>query len=158
MLKKIRELPDANVFLQANWSVYAPLPGFVESLSTTVTLLRDIGANPIVLGHTPMCYPSLPEVVAARYAKAGLLPLTVFSDQTQVLTELDNRMAATAQEAGVPFVRILPLLCDPEGCKAFSLINGKATPLVWDSGHLTREGSEMVGRLVYPVVRDLLRD
>ncbi len=158
VLKKLRELPHANVFLHANWSVYGSLPGFVEGLSTTVRLLKDMGANPIVLGHTPLFYPSLPEVLAALHAKAGLLPMTVFSDQTQVLTELDNRMAATAKEAGVPFVRILPLLCDREGCKAFSLINGKATPLVWDSGHLTREGSEMVGRLVYPMVRDLLRD
>ena len=106
---------------------------------------------------TPDWQLSLPEVLAERYSKAGLLPLSVFSDEIQALSEIDNRMAKTVDEAGVPFVRILPLLCDDEGCRAISLTNGKATPLVWDSGHLTREGSEMVGRLVFPMVRDLLR-
>lgn len=155
-LKKIRELPHANVFLSANWSVYAALPGFLESLAATVKLLEEMGANPIVLGQTPLWYPSLPEVLAQRYAKGDLLPSTVFSDQTQVLNGIDNQMETAANEAGAPFIRILPLLCDPEGCKALSLIDGKATPLVWDSGHFTKEGSEMVGRLVYPKVRDLL--
>jgi hypothetical protein len=155
-LQRIRELPNANVFLEAAWIAYARLPGFWQSLSTTLKSLQEMGANPIVLGRTPVWQPSLPEVLAER-SKAGLLPLSVFSKQTQALTEVDDLMAKAVQDAGVPFVRILPLLCDGEGCRAISLINGKATPLVWDAGHLTKEGSEMVGRLVFPVVRDLLR-
>ena len=157
VLTKIRELPRANVFLHANWSVYAALPGFLPSLSTTLKSLKEIGANPIVLGHTPLWYPSLPEVLAERYSKDGLLPLSVVTNQTKPLGDIDDRLAKIAEEEGVPFVRILPLLCDSEGCSAYALTNGKATPLVWDSGHLTMEGSEMVGRLIYPLIKDSLR-
>lgn len=156
-LKKIQALAHPNVLLGANWTVYAGLPGFLESLANTIKTLKEMGANPIVLGQTPVWYPSLPEALARHYEKAGDLPRVLFTNQTQPFTAQDDRMEKTAKEAGAPFVRILPLLCVREGCQALVITNGKATPLVWDSGHFTREGSHVMGRLIAPAVRALLR-
>jgi hypothetical protein len=156
-LKKIQELPGANVFLHAEWAGYVELPGFSQSFSTTLKSLKAMGANPIVLGEPPMWGTSLPKILAERQTESGLLPLTLFSTMLPHLTDIDDRMAKTAEEAGVPFVRLVPLLCDTDGCKVISLVNGKATPVQWDSGHLTKEGSEMLGRLLFPVVKHLLR-
>ena len=157
VLNKLREFPGANVFLDANWAGYAALPGFSQGLSNTLKALKDMGANPIVLGQTPIWSASVPTMLAQHLSADGLLPLTLFSNARPSLTAIDNRLAQTSEEAGVPFVRVLPLLCDSDGCNVISLVNGKATPLQWDTGHFTKEGSEMVGRLLFPVVKGLLR-
>ena len=156
-LKKIQALPHPNVLLGANWTVYSGLPGFLESLANTIKILKDMGANPIVLGQSPVWYPSLPEALAKYYESAGDLPRVLFTNQTQPFTAQDDRMEKTAKAAGASFVRILPLLCDREGCQALVVTNGKATPLVWDSGHFTREGSQLVAGLLFPTIEPLLR-
>jgi peptidoglycan/LPS O-acetylase OafA/YrhL len=65
--------------------------------------------------------------------------------RAMIFWELDQRMAALAAKHAVRYVSFFKLLCSNETCQTYATAE---IPMQFDFGHLTREGSVVVARLV----------
>jgi hypothetical protein len=105
-----------------------------------VQRLRDLGIRVVVLGGIPEFGWDVPQTMTARL-RLGMPPphapslASVWSRNSGVIEFFDS-LAATE---GVDFVRLAPLLCDPE-CKA--LYGGRSVYL--DDDHLSLFGARNV--------------
>lgn len=151
---------NSSVILHARWARYASDPGFFEAVEHTLGKLRSQNptAKILVLGSIPLWRPYLP----IRLVREGLLelpehePKPIFTNRLGQLRQIDQRLEAVARQHGAKFASPLDTLCTDHGCRGFLGIGStKLDPspnsrrlLVWDDGHLTHEGAELVAKLV----------
>lgn len=105
--------------------------------------LAKLGIDHIVLiGPVPQWQPSLPRTIALRHFDKNE---RYFSDSSfdKRLLDIDNRMKIRYRENNqVTYISLLDALCKDNECLA--KVDDNNTPLVWDYGHLSLDGSKYI--------------
>ncbi len=111
---------------------------------------NNLNSKLILVGPVPQWQVSLPSVIAKRHFNTND---RVINDVTLVSEILStNSLLHTAYDnSEIEYISIIDQLCSKKGCLA--KVDDKNTPLVWDYGHLSLEGSEYV---VKNIVKDVV--
>jgi peptidoglycan/LPS O-acetylase OafA/YrhL len=159
-----RRCEKANEFAMAQLRQLRPLVTIVAQAGghTTVDWARiaqralELGSGHVlVVGPFPVWYPGLPRVFAEHHLADR--PEYVSTGIERSLFENDRQLAATL--AGLPdvtYVSLLDRLCRDQACLARVPGEGELDLMALDFGHLTPNGSEYVGRMVFKPFLDRL--
>jgi peptidoglycan/LPS O-acetylase OafA/YrhL len=142
----------SGVVLSANWSFYAQLGIFDDSLGATLSAAKEADVPILLFG------PSLefPAPLAASLVKYELyhLPVGNIFKPTAAALAADDRLRGLAPSyQNIQFISVLKTVCDQEDCP---LKADPETPIVWDSIHLTPEGSKYVIQKMRPALDSFL--
>jgi len=128
--------PDA-IILSANWQ-----GSDTADLQKTIEALRPHTKRIIVFGPIVAYDQPLPRILArSLYAQD---PAVVASHRIPGRDEIDRELADRLRTEDVEYISLFRTLC-PSDCVTW--IN-RNTPLQYDYGHLTREGSVFVASLI----------
>jgi peptidoglycan/LPS O-acetylase OafA/YrhL len=134
--------PDV-VLLSANWisGIYAR--GAPTELPALIARLRNAGVAVVVVGPTAALDGPLPSLFVTWSRLKNLLP-PLSTRVLPVLWEADAKLQAISNASGARYVSPLQAMCPDRACELF--VDG--TPIMWDAGHLTAEGSARVGSII----------
>lgn len=135
--------PIQGVWLAGRWG-----EGDLKALFATAERLKAQGVDVTVIGPLVRYDKTLPRLLALGELR-GDPGLAARHRMTEVL-DLDRRMQAMAARRGVRYVSLNALICDAKACVTRTLAGA---PLQFDGGHLTAEGSALVGALAAPKLR-----
>ena len=144
--KQIRTSLPQRVILHANWSLYENFD-IPSEISLTVSYIKRLSPSTevLVVGSIPHWKPDLPSVLYGQrvYPRSDIY---LMSSDYQQLVRLDHLIEKRALKAGANFYSVLDSICIKGGaCKSYALNkNNELEPLVWDYGHLTPGGSNLV--------------
>jgi peptidoglycan/LPS O-acetylase OafA/YrhL len=134
--------PDV-VLLSANWldGIYARATA--TELPALIARLRDAGVAVVVVGPTPALDGPLPLLFVIWSRLKNLLP-PLSKRVVPQLWDIDARLQAVSSASGARYVSPLQAMCPDRVCQLF--VDG--APIMWDAGHLTAEGSALVGSII----------
>lgn len=95
----------------------------------------------ILVGPVPQWELSLPSIIAKRHFKTDERKFLGNSFVDEVF-EINSALHLKYNGSGIKHISIIDGLCDRNGCIA--KVDDMNTPLVWDYGHLSLEGSKYV--------------
>jgi peptidoglycan/LPS O-acetylase OafA/YrhL len=126
------------VLLSATWK-----DDDIPALARTLDMLVARGIDVVVFGPIVEYDRALPRLLAdeIRYR----LPRLASDARTPGIAERDRRMAALVAEKGARHVSVYDAVCPLGVCTEYAV---GEVPLQFDAGHLTREGSLRIGRLL----------
>lgn len=105
--------------------------------------LRDNGLDSklVIVGPVPQWQPSLPNAIAKRHFSPED---TIINDRSFVsnVFSLDTHLKNKYAQSEIHHISLIDQLCSELGCLA--KVDNRNTPLVWDYGHLSLEGSIFV--------------
>jgi peptidoglycan/LPS O-acetylase OafA/YrhL len=135
-----RQRPDI-VILSANWGQELSIPSVRASLMATIRSIAAAGSKVVVIGPSPQYDHVVPRIIVAAShfgARAGgrLLPFLHAAD--------DRLREQFKDDPNAEYISVLELMCPQDKCP----LSVSGTPVAWDEGHFTAEGSEMAGRLI----------
>ena len=142
ILERVRALRPDVVLLAAAWGEYQ-----FGALPQTLAALKSIGTRVVVFGPAPRWIDPLPRTLYLAYERDRLhrVPSRLASGFDGVIETRDQQLHAMAASLGVPYVSVLAILCNEDGC--LTRLGERADDLVqWDQGHLTTVGSVYVMR------------
>jgi len=117
----------------------------LTNFNEIVAFLREKGVTSqfFLIGPVPQWKPSLPKAIAKRHLENSKIYI---SDTTLVtdFLEMDKELKEKYQGTEVHYISLIESLCKGESCLA--KVDNNNTPLHWDYGHLTLEGSEYVAK------------
>ena len=137
--------PDL-VVLAARWE-----PSDLADLPETIGAYRRLGVPVVILGPVPRYDQQLPRLLVAAEQRAD--PALPQRHQMAVARKADGRLAEIARAQGAPYVSLYGALCPADHCLTTTPADG---PLQYDGGHLTFDGSRLVGALAAPEIRRAL--
>jgi len=151
-LQKIADLKPEWVVLFDNWRPHKLALGdtaFVSSLKATIKQILDASpaSHIAVVGGVPQWYPSLPEVMVRRGVELQNEAFVASSRYSSV-RETDQLLRQLSSQSGVKFISLLDKFCQQGQCLSSVQDSGNTEPLVWDYGHLTKNGSRAAARYV----------
>ena len=119
---------------------------FISHVETRLAALKLLAVKKIiVIGQIPTWTADLPDILARRYVlRATSIPERTFSDIEPESLRMDSRMTRMTFPADTTYLSLRDALCNETGCLT-SIGPDLATDiLVWDYGHLTRNGAIFV--------------
>lgn len=136
-LAKIKELkPDLVILAQKN-------DHDKNDYDHIVSELKRIGVESIIIvGPVPQWYPSLPRAISLRHFDPKEIYIKDSGFDKSVLA-VDSAMRNKVKGVDGVYISIIEALCKNNG-ECLSKVDGSNTPLVWDYGHLSLEGSKFV--------------
>ncbi|CAM4095101.1 acyltransferase family protein [Pseudoalteromonas byunsanensis] len=95
----------------------------------------------VLVGPVPQWQPSLPAVIAKRYFDSSLKSINdhSFVDELFVINE---KLHKKYDSSDIEYISLIDNLCENNYCLA--KVDDNNTPLVWDYGHLSLEGSKYI--------------
>jgi peptidoglycan/LPS O-acetylase OafA/YrhL len=131
--------PGEIVLLAGRWK-----PDDLDGLLATVRWLRTGGLEPVVFGPATEYDAPLPRILAN--ALEARTPEAVAQHEDPSTRTLDREMAAALKQDGTAYVSMYDDLCSlPTLCPAYA---GPGIPLMFDTDHLTEQGSVLFARAV----------
>ncbi len=133
----LRSHQPAVLILSSRWT-WRTLPGLADTLRNP----QIRAAHPILIGPMPEYNAALPRVlvVAERRNDPGLVGRSLTNDPFLIDAETRKIAAST----GTPYVSLIDLLCHGRAC----VTRAGDAPLLFDTNHLTLQGSTMVAGLL----------
>jgi hypothetical protein len=113
----------------------------------------------LIIGPVPQWNIDLPRIIARHYwdASAGEIEDSNFK---RYLIAIDRELAKSVselQDKRIEYVSVLGQLCISDG-RCMAILDQQRTPLVFDYGHLTKEGSVyVVDKVLSPYLEDALK-
>lgn len=102
---------------------------------------NELSTKILIVGPVPQWQPSLPNAIAKRhFEKEKLIIDDITFDKN--LVAIDRDMQEIYSSKSIEYVSIIDKLCSDNGCTV--KVDNNNTPLHFDYGHLTFEGSEFV--------------
>ncbi|EOX4098081.1 acyltransferase [Vibrio alginolyticus] len=95
----------------------------------------------VLIGPVPQWEPSLPKAIAMRHMDAKEKKFEDYSFVTELL-DIDNNLRERYSKSEIFYISLLDELCD--GTECLAKVDNENTPIVWDYGHLTLEGSNYI--------------
>jgi len=143
VIRNIEKLHPDTVILSAYWLMYNGEDKWdlldYSKLQATIRLLREADIQNIVLfGQLPVFKSHQPEI-GEKVFKTNRIDRT-YKNFNSLSFEVNNKIKAVERLNGIPFVSPVDLLCNSDGC-LISTSREVLSPLAWDYGHLTEEGS-----------------
>jgi peptidoglycan/LPS O-acetylase OafA/YrhL len=118
--------------------------GDLPRLARTVAWAKSRGLDIVLFGPMLQYDSSLPRLLASSIKNND--PAIPYNHRVSECARLDAEMAALAQnEWGVRYVSLFKNLCSHETCVEYA---GGGVPLQFDYGHLTKDGSVLLARLL----------
>jgi peptidoglycan/LPS O-acetylase OafA/YrhL len=153
VLEQISQTQPAQVLILRNWSDNLPE---VAALGQTIAAIARVSPKTqvVVLGSLPKWPVGLPELLLETgqpiHEGAGI------ATDLRVLTQVDTRLQAVAQQAGARFVSLIDLLCDGTMCRAVAAMpDGALEPYAFDGAHPGEAGAlYLASRLAPALGRD----
>jgi peptidoglycan/LPS O-acetylase OafA/YrhL len=134
------------VILAGRWS-QDQVPG----IESTLAWLEAKGVRPLLIGSPPTYRLSLPRLLALSYRDGvDLAPRALDAGAF----ELDRSLADLAARHGAGYVSLLREYCDGQACRTQT---PEGSPMAYDDGHFTREGSIMAARKIAQYLPPLKR-
>lgn len=106
---------------------------------------NNVTSKFVLIGPVPQWNPSLPRAIALRHPDKGELEFNDISFDKSLI-DIDKNIRDANTNSDLQVISILEQLCHNNICVA--KVDGNNTPLVWDYGHLTLEGSLFVANKV----------
>ncbi len=128
------------VWLAGRWG-----EGDLKPLFATAVALRAQGVKVTVIGPLIRYDKTLPRLLALGELRND--PALADRHRMTEILALDARMQRMAAERGIRYVSLNALICTEKACITRT---PAGVPLQFDGGHLTGEGSALVGRLAAP--------
>ncbi|WP_413694279.1 SGNH hydrolase domain-containing protein [Psychromonas sp. KJ10-2] len=102
---------------------------------------HNLKSKIILIGPVPQWEPSLPNTIAKRHFEPTK---TIIEDRSFVtsLFTINRQLHERYGNSEIKHISLLDELCNEEGCLA--KVDNNNTPLVFDYGHLSVEGSQYV--------------
>jgi peptidoglycan/LPS O-acetylase OafA/YrhL len=149
ILQKIEELKPKRVILFAAWSTYKDYASEDvrnSGLAATLSKLKKIVDDVVVLGPAPHWSPDLPTQVYSSWRANGRLPDRLLPSPI-AYRKVDETLAAVSAASHVRFISAFDALCNEDGCLTHTP-KSKAELLSWDYGHLTTAGAGFIAALL----------
>jgi peptidoglycan/LPS O-acetylase OafA/YrhL len=143
VLDAIMSVRPGVVLLSANWLDGLYARAVSTELPALIAKLRNAGISVVVAGPTPALDGPLPLLFVTWSRLKNLLPPLSQRVPPQ-LWDIDARLQAASTASGARYVSPLQAMCPHHECRLF--VDG--TPIMWDAGHLTAEGSVLVGSII----------
>jgi hypothetical protein len=117
-----------------------------EQLRATIARLKQIGIPRIVLlGPTPLWKRPLPFMLVNAYRFQHAIPDRIASGVSG--PAVDDRMERFSRNEQIEYLSAWRPFCNEQGC--LTRVGPRATDVViWDSVHLSKSGSEFLGRVI----------
>lgn len=94
----------------------------------------------LIIGPVPQWNIDLPKILVQKYwGKSQRLYINHKAFRFE-LFETDKTMLKLISSPGIQYISLLEVLCE-DGMKCLATVDNQLTPLVWDQGHLTKQGS-----------------
>jgi peptidoglycan/LPS O-acetylase OafA/YrhL len=145
-LQKIAELRPKKIILFAAWLGYRSHGLSDASIAVTLTELKKICEDVVVIGPAPVWAPNLPTQVYNSWNSNRRLPDRLPRD-SKSHRDFDRTLAQLSDKAHVRFVSAFDALCNDEGCLTHTSTS-RSELLTWDYGHLTAEGARFLAPLL----------
>jgi peptidoglycan/LPS O-acetylase OafA/YrhL/putative intracellular protease/amidase len=132
------------VILSGSWNTYlrADAEGLLEALRETIDALRARGSQVIVLGRIPS-QPGFDRECDSKRLRLPFLQCGSGSGvDDQATINLNSQIEEVAIRAGAQYYDFNAALCSDGVCR--TSVNSR--PAYFDAGHLSAEGSQLVGR------------
>ncbi|WP_437615239.1 SGNH hydrolase domain-containing protein [Erwinia sp. V71] len=123
------------VIISARW-----LPQDMALLQTTLTRLKSVASNIVVMGPTIEYSEALPDLLA--YQHDGRTDLVAHSVDQQI-KGMDQRLQRLVSQQQVRYISVYNIVCPQDRCHALAS-NGE--PSAFDYGHFTLSGADDVAR------------
>ncbi|MBD8679672.1 acyltransferase family protein [Sphingomonas sp. CFBP 13720] len=111
------------------------------NVAYTLERLRKLKIPVVLSGPIVEYKASLPRILALAVQRKD--PAIIKQGRQAGIAKLDKQYAALAAANNVPYMSPYRTLCPDGRCR---VVNAEGTPLQFDYGHLTREGSRVVAR------------
>ncbi|MEG3754093.1 SGNH hydrolase domain-containing protein [Psychromonas arctica] len=104
---------------------------------------HNLKAKVVLIGPVPQWEPSLPNTIAKRHFDSNKV---VINDRSFVtpLFRINEQLHKNYDDSDIKYISLLDDLCNENGCLA--KVDSKNTPLVFDYGHLSVEGSLYIAK------------
>lgn len=152
ILEKAKTLNYSVVLLHGNWISHKDK---IDRLADTLRALEEIDTKIFVIGGVPQFHPNLPSLMISKSIQLDAVGANtrVKSTHYEEIKAIDEKLLTiTTQFRNVTFISALKGLCSNEGaCTVVTPSSGKKdawVPIIWDYGHLTREGSQALAELI----------
>jgi len=149
VVTRVKQLHPERVVLTANWMLYDE--SVARQLIRTIQMLQQTGIRRVIVVGPLSSWPaSLPQMLARSAMLNGTktIPGRLPNDQAAPTLERDNLVRTIAVQGGAEYVSAMNILCD-DGRTCLTLVPGLAmTPMQFDIGHLSSEGSNYVVRQI----------
>jgi peptidoglycan/LPS O-acetylase OafA/YrhL len=140
------------IVLSANWTGY---PSILPELLTVIAELVRNQRFVIVIGPTAEFNNALPLLLAGKRKGTTPIPFSPPEWLSDAAVELDRRMGEMFGELpNVAYLSPISEVCPSRVCPVLLDNN---VPLVWDSTHLTAEGSRLVSNLLLNRISSVIR-
>jgi peptidoglycan/LPS O-acetylase OafA/YrhL len=150
VLGYIKEHPPDLVILAGQWLSHPDT--YQKALQKTVDSLHDLGLRTVVLGPAIQYTRPLPELLVQHIKKKKQFVGSKFI--TKQVMKMERQFKAGAIKLrGARLVSLFDLVCKDWECPT---LVGESSPVQWDTHHLTRDGSILVGKKLIPIVQEEL--
>jgi hypothetical protein len=99
----------------------------------------------LIVGPVPQWHIDLPRIIARKYwyYPAGEIKDNNFKNELIKVNRVVKESVASQSNSRIKFISVIDQLCSQDG-QCMAILDDKRTPLVFDYGHLTAEGSVYV--------------
>ncbi|CCD94199.1 putative Acyltransferase 3 [Bradyrhizobium sp. ORS 375] len=134
----VRDLRPDVVILSGNWTRTALTPAARASLLAMVKAGTEAGSKVVVVGPSPQFDRPVPHLLVATQR----FGVSTRGHTPALFGEVDTQLRALVNEVQqTDYVSLLTLLCPGDECV---LQTSDGTPIAWDEGHFTAQGSALV--------------
>jgi peptidoglycan/LPS O-acetylase OafA/YrhL len=102
---------------------------------------HNLKSKLILVGPVPQWQLSLPNIIAKRHFNPDEIRFFDVSFVNAVF-KVNRNLHIKYENSDIEYISIIDQLCDKRGCLA--KVDNENTPLVWDYGHLSLEGSKYI--------------
>ncbi|GBL04852.1 acyltransferase family protein [Glaciecola sp. KUL10] len=106
---------------------------------------NKLNSHVVLVGPVPQWKPSLPSAIAKRHFDSTTVRFDDPSFVSRIL-DIDEKLKEKYEGSSINYISVTDGLCNKEGCLA--KVDDENTPVVWDYGHLSLEGSIMVSQTI----------
>lgn len=148
--KVLEAARPTKIIISARWSRDTKRLGvekFLDTLSSTLDLVRSKSKAEIVLiDEGPIYFTEVRQVLQRRrFRNERIENLSLPADTS---ADLNAKIRELANRKGIPVIGLSSILCQREMCVAVR----DGVVLIYDSSHLTREGSKYVSAKIFQIV------
>jgi peptidoglycan/LPS O-acetylase OafA/YrhL len=145
--KEIERLKPDTIVLASYWALYDGTDGWEnidsDKLVATISKLKLLGIKNItIIGQLPVYSVRSPDMLYKKYFWSKVHTVT-YKNFRPTARAADDNIRNIALTLGVNFISPLEILCGSSGC-LISIPGDNITPLSFDYGHLTTNGSEFL--------------
>jgi peptidoglycan/LPS O-acetylase OafA/YrhL len=143
----IRNSTYKEILLHANWILYAK-NNWEDEINNTISYIKNNSPSSKItlIGGVPQFPNGLPKLMVHAKQKVEngvMMPSQAYMD----IKAVDQKLKQIADERGIDFHSVINQLCDKSGnCLAVAIYKNEIMPIIWDYGHLTMGGSQMIAK------------